>query len=129
MEFLGLYRRFLVKGSMDYPPKTVAALESGGNAKKDRKLTIFDIFNTKVKVKVLALLADEEPLNCNQISKSLNANRDTVKRFLEVLVSRGILEVDQVFDSEFGQEYYYNRGHPKAIAIIMTFKLWEAAEP
>jgi predicted ArsR family transcriptional regulator len=85
-------------------------------------LDVEDIFSSRVRMKILKVLAQMGELNVSDITRRLGINYQTTARHLDVLEAEGILQ-----HKKFGRirMYRLNERSPKARAIQTLLDAWK----
>jgi len=88
-------------------------------------LSVEDVLASKVRLKILKILAQIGELNVSEIARRLGANYVTTRKQLGILEDEGIL-----LRKMFGRIRFYriNERSPKARAIQQLIEAWEAAD-
>ena len=85
-------------------------------------MNVEDVFSSKLRIRLLKLLAQIGELNVSEIARRLNVNFETVNKHLAVLENEGILK-----HKVFGRIrlYRFNEQSPKTRAILSLIEIWE----
>jgi len=87
-------------------------------------MNIEDVFSSRLRVKILKILAQVGELNVSEIARRLRVNYKTTNGHLRILEGEGILQ-----HKVFGRIrlYRFNGHSPKAKAIQNLMEAWEHA--
>ena len=83
-----------------------------------------DVFSSKLRMKVLKIIAQVGELNVSEIARRLGVNYETTSKHLKILEDEGILQ-----HKVFGRIRLYrlNEHSPKAKAVQKLIDAWEHA--
>lgn len=83
-----------------------------------------DVFSSRLRVKILKIIAQVGELNVSEIARRLSVNYTVTNNHLKILENEGILE-----HKTFGRIrlYRFNEFSPKAKAIQKLIEVWEHA--
>lgn len=83
-----------------------------------------DVFSSKIRMKILKIIAQVGELNVSEIARRLNINHRTTSEHLKILEDEGILQ-----RKTFGRIRLYrlNAVSPKAKAVQNLIEVWERA--
>ena len=83
-----------------------------------------DVFSSKLRMKILKIIAQVGELNVSEIARRLSANYETTSTHLKILEDEGILQ-----HKVFGRIRLYrlNEHSPKAKAVQKLIDAWEHA--
>ncbi len=83
-----------------------------------------DVFSSKLRIKVLKIVAQLGELNISAIARRLGVNYATTSKHLKILEDEGILQL-----KVFGRIRLYrlNEHSPKARALQNLIEVWEQA--
>jgi len=83
-----------------------------------------DVFSSRLRVKILKIIAQVGELNVSEIARRLSVNYKVTNNHLKILENEGILE-----HKVFGRIrlYRFNEFSPKAKAIQKLIEVWEHA--
>ncbi|MDH5459981.1 MAG: winged helix-turn-helix domain-containing protein [Candidatus Bathyarchaeota archaeon] len=87
-------------------------------------MNIEDVFSSKLRVKILKILAQVGELNVSEIARRLGVNYKTTNKHLKILEDEGIVQ-----HKVFGRIrlYRFNERSPKARAVQNFMEAWEHA--
>jgi len=87
-------------------------------------MDIEDVFSSKLRMKILKIIAQVGELNVSEIARRLSVNYNTTSKHLKVLEVEGILQ-----HKVFGRIRLYrlNERSPKARAVQNLMEVWEHA--
>jgi predicted transcriptional regulator len=87
-------------------------------------MNIEDVFSSKLRVKILKILAQVGELNVSEIARRLGINYKTTNKNLKILEDEGIIQ-----HKVFGRIrlYRFNERSPKARAVQSFMEAWEHA--
>ncbi|HEY4675095.1 MAG TPA: winged helix-turn-helix domain-containing protein [Candidatus Bathyarchaeia archaeon] len=87
-------------------------------------MDIEDVFSSKVRMKILKVIARVGELNVSDITRRLGANYETTNKNLKILEDEGILQ-----HKVFGRIrlYRFNEHSSKARAVQNLIEAWEHA--
>lgn len=87
-------------------------------------MNIEDVFSSRLRVKILRILAQVSELNVSEVARRLGVNYKTTSNHLKILEDEGILQ-----HKVFGRIrlYRFNERSPKAKAIQNLMEAWEHA--
>jgi predicted transcriptional regulator len=87
-------------------------------------MDVEDVFSSKLRVKILKILAQVGELNVSEIARRLGVNYKATVRHLKILEDEGVLQ-----HKKFGRIrlYRFNERSPKAKAIQNFMEVWEHA--
>ncbi len=87
-------------------------------------MNVEDVFSSKLRVKILKILAQVGELNISEAARRLGVNYKTTKRHLKLLEDEGILR-----HKVYGRIrlYRFDERSPKAKAIQTFMEVWEHA--
>jgi len=87
-------------------------------------MNIEDVFSSKLRVKILKILAQVGELNVSEIARRLGVNYKTTNKNLKILEDEGIIQ-----HKVFGRIrlYRFNERSPKARAVQNFMEAWEHA--
>jgi DNA-binding transcriptional ArsR family regulator len=85
-------------------------------------MDVTEFFSSKLRMKILKILAQFGELNVSEIARRLSVNYNTAIRHLRILEDEGI-----VLHKTFGRIRLYrlNVHSPKAEAVQKLFEIWE----
>jgi len=85
-------------------------------------MNVEDVFSSKLRMKIIKIIAQVGELNVSEIARRLNVNYNTISKHLKVLEDEGILQ-----HKVFGRIRLYrlNEHSPKAKAIQNLMETWE----
>jgi predicted transcriptional regulator len=85
-------------------------------------MNVEDVFSSKLRMKIIKILAQMGELNVSEIARRLNVNYNTTSNHLRVLEDEGILQ-----HKVFGRIrlYRFNELSPKARAVCNLVEVWE----
>jgi predicted ArsR family transcriptional regulator len=85
-------------------------------------MDVDEVFSSKLRIKILKILAEIGELNVSEIARRLGVNYNTAKGHLKVLEGEGILQ-----HKVFGRIRLYrlNEHSPKAKSIQNLIEVWE----
>jgi predicted transcriptional regulator len=88
-------------------------------------MNIEDVFCSKVRMKILKVLAQLGELNVSEITRRLSINYETTAKHLEILEAEGILQ-----HKRFGRIRLYrlDENSPKVRAIRTLLDVWKQSE-
>jgi predicted transcriptional regulator len=83
-----------------------------------------DVFSSRLRMKILKIIAQVSELNVSEIARRLGANFATTNKHLKILEEEGILQC-----KVFGRirMYRFNELSPKARAVQNLIDTWEHA--
>ncbi|MEM3608796.1 MAG: winged helix-turn-helix domain-containing protein [Candidatus Bathyarchaeia archaeon] len=84
-----------------------------------------DVFSSKIRMKILKIIAQVGELNVSEIARRLNINHKTTSEHLKILEAEGILQ-----HKTFGRIrlYRFNEVSPKARTVLNLIEIWERAD-
>lgn len=87
-------------------------------------MNVEDVFSSRLRVKILKIIAQVGELNVSEIARRLSVNYKVTNNHLKILENEGILE-----HKVFGRIrlYRFNEFSPKAKAIQKLIEVWEHA--
>jgi DNA-binding transcriptional ArsR family regulator len=87
-------------------------------------MNVEDVFSSKLRVKILKILAQVGELNVSEIARRLGVNYKTTNTHLKILEDAGILR-----HKVYGRIrlYRFDERSPKAKAIQALMEVWEHA--
>ncbi|MDI6904633.1 MAG: winged helix-turn-helix domain-containing protein [Candidatus Bathyarchaeia archaeon] len=87
-------------------------------------MNIEDVFSSKLRVKILKILAQVGELNVSEIARRLGVNYKTTNKHLKILEDEGVVQ-----HKVFGRIrlYRFNERSPKARAVQNFMEAWEHA--
>jgi len=87
-------------------------------------MQIEDVFGSRLRVKILKILAQMGELNVSKIARRLGVNYTTTRQHLKILEEEGILQ-----HKVYGRIrlYRFNEHSPKAEAVQEFMEAWEHA--
>jgi len=85
-------------------------------------MNVEDVFSSKLRMKIIKIIAQVGELNVSEIARRLNVNYNTISKHLKVLEDEGILQ-----HKVFGRIRLYrlNEHSPKAKAIQNLIETWK----
>ena len=85
-------------------------------------MDVEDVFSSKLRMKILKIIARVGELNVSEIARRLGANFATTNKHLKILEEEGILQ-----HKVFGRIRLYrlNEHSPKAKAVLSLIEVWE----
>jgi len=88
-------------------------------------MNVEDVFSSRLRMKIVKILARMGELNVSEIARRLGMNYETTNKHLRVLEDEGILQ-----HKEFGRIRLYriNERSLKARAVQNLLAVWEQAE-
>jgi CRISPR locus-related DNA-binding protein len=83
-----------------------------------------DVFSSRLRMKILKILAQVGELNVSEIARRLGVNYNMTSRHLKVLEDEGVIK-----HKVFGRIrlYRFNENSPKAKAVQNLIEVWEHA--
>jgi predicted transcriptional regulator len=84
-----------------------------------------NVFSSKIRMKILKIIAQVGELNVSEIARRLNINHKTTSEHLKVLDEEGILQ-----HKTFGRIrlYRFNEASPRARTVQNLIEVWEHVE-
>jgi predicted transcriptional regulator len=84
-----------------------------------------NVFSSKIRMKILKIIAQVGELNVSEIARRLNINHKTTSEHLKVLDEEGILQ-----HKTFGRIrlYRFNEASPRARTVQNLIEVWEHLE-
>jgi len=88
-------------------------------------MNVEDVFSSRLRMKILRILAQVGELNGSEIARRLNANYVTTNKHLKALEEESILS-----HKVFGRIHLYrfNERSPKAKAVQALIEAWESSD-
>jgi len=91
---------------------------------RERLMGVEDVFSSRLRMKILKILAQVGELNVSEIARRLGVNYNMTSRHLKVLEDEGVIK-----HKVFGRIrlYRFNENSPKAKAVQNLIEVWEHA--
>lgn len=92
--------------------------------KREHFMDVEDVFSSKLRMKILKILAQVGELNVSEIARRLGVNYNMTSRHLKVLEDEGVVK-----HKVFGRIrlYRFNENSPKAKVVQNLIEVWERA--
>lgn len=92
--------------------------------KREHFMDVEDVFSSKLRMKILKILAQVGELNVSEIARRLGVNYNMTSRHLKVLEEEGVVK-----HKVFGRIrlYRFNENSPRAKVVQSLIEVWERA--